>query len=192
MPEPVRIDELRCELKLNGVPVKSVGIRGPSDFHEDLEIVVIEPALGSFALHDGFEIEVREPNSTWRQVTLNELRAMLKETSLLAVGDLPTASAIAECRLFARVEGIEVPQWESSLRSVLGRQEACVRYVQRLFYGVRIPHLVAGTVFSVPSVPTARIQLKRAGFRQSEISSTALVEPKTGCAVQLVERDPRK
>ena len=49
IPDPIRIDELRCEMKLNGVPVKSVGIRGASDFHEDLEIVVIEPALGSFA-----------------------------------------------------------------------------------------------------------------------------------------------
>ncbi len=96
------------------------------------------------------------------------------------------------CRLFARVDDIELPHWEPGRLSVIGREDACVRYVQRIFYRVGVPYLVSGTTFVVPSAATARIPLKRAGFHQSAISPSALLEPRTNVSVQLVQRDPRK
>jgi hypothetical protein len=192
MPEPSELVDLPCDMVLNGIPMRSVQIRNSRDSHEDFEILVTDPTLGSFALHSGFEIDVRESDSDWRRVSLDELKGMLTRIALLKIEDLPNASEIAECRLFAQVDDIEIPQWESAPHPVLRRQDACVRYVQRIFYRVGIPHLVAGTTFSVPSVPTARIPLKRAGFRQSEISPSALVEPRTGCSIQLIERNPNK
>jgi hypothetical protein len=191
MPEHSNVDEVPCNLIVNGVPFRSVSIRNGPDNPDDFDVVVCERVLGLFALHSGFEIEVCEPGSGRRRVSLDGLKRMLAKNALLALGDLPKASEIAECQLFARVDDIQIPHWESDPRSVLRRQDACVRYVQRIFYRVGIPHLIAGTTFSVPSSPTARIPLKRAGFRQSEISPSALVEPRTGCAIQLVERDPR-
>ena len=184
-------DEFSCELLLNGVRIKSSGIRQGAESAGDFDVIVTDPVLGSFALHAGFDIDVHEPDSSWRRVSLDELKAILKSRNLLPVNDLPKSSEIAECRLFARVDDIEIPHWESTPRAVLRRQDACVQYACRILYRTGIPHLVAGTTFTVPSVPTARIPLKRAGFRQSQISLSALVEPKTGCAIQLVERDPR-
>ena len=179
-----------CELLLNGVTMRSVGVRQGTDSSGDFDAVVSDPMLGSFALHSGFEIDVPEPDSNWRRVSLDELKRILKSRYLLPADDLPKASEAAECRLFARVDDIQIPCWEHSRLSIRGREEACVRYVQRIFYRVCIPHLVAGTTFTVPSAPTARIPLKRAGFRQSEISRSALVEPRTQVSIQLIERDP--
>ncbi len=185
-------DEFSYELLLNGVRIKSLGIRQGAESAGDLDVVVTDPVLGPFALHSGFEIDVPEPDSNWRRVSLDELKGILKSRYLLSADDLPKASEIAECRLFARVDDIQIPQWESTPRSVLRRQDACVQFACRVLYRTGIPHLVAGTTFSVPSASTARIPLKRAGFRQSEISPSALVEPRTGCSIQLIERNPSK
>jgi len=185
-------EEFSCELLLNGVRIKSLGIRQSAESAGDLDVVVTDPVLGPFALHSGFEIDIPEPDSNWRRVSLEELKGILKSKCLLSADDLPKASEIAECRLFARVDDIEIPYWDRSRLSSRGREEACVRYVQKLLYRVGIPHLVAGTTFTVPSAPTARIPLKRAGFRQSQISQSALVEPRTNVAIQLIERDQRE
>ena len=191
MPNPSELGDVSCDLIVNGVPFRSVNIRNRPDDPDEFDVVVIEPMLGQFALHAGFDIDVRDPDSHWRPRSFDELKGMLVNSALLTIGDLPKASEIAECRLFARVDDIQIPHWESGPRSALRRQEACVRYVQRIFYRVGIPHLIAGTTFTVPTAPTARIPLQRAGFRQSEISLSALVEPRTGCAIQLVQPDQR-
>lgn len=191
MPDQPALDDIHCELLLNGMSMHSVGTRRTSERGGDFDIVVTDPALGAFSLHSGFEIDIREGDASWRRVSLNELKAVVRKSSLLCVEDLPKASEIAECRLFARVDDIEFPDWGSGRLSILGREEACVRYVQRVLYRVGIPHLVAGTTFTVPSASTARIPLKRAGFRQSAISRSALVEPRTNVTVQLVQRDQR-
>lgn len=182
--------EFPCELLLNGVPIRSVRVSQGADSSEDFDVVVSDPMLGAFALHSGFEIDVLEPDSNWRRVSLDELKEALETRYLLPAGDLPKGSEVAEYRLFARVDDIQIPCWEQSRLSIRGREEACVRYVQRIFYRVGIPHLVAGTTFLVPSAPTARIPLQRAGFRKSAISPSALLEPRTQVSIQLVERDP--
>jgi hypothetical protein len=180
-------DEFPFELLVNAVPIQSVRIRQGAESDGDFDVVVTDSILGAFALHSDFEIDVQEPDAGWRRVSLDELKGILKRRNLLPIGDLPKASEIAECQLFARVDDIQIPQWESTPRSVLRRQDACVQFACRVLYRTGIPHLVAGTTFSVPSAPTARIPLKRAGFRQSQISPSALVEPRTGCSIQLIE-----
>jgi hypothetical protein len=192
MPEQFALDDFPCELLLNGMSMHSVGTRRTSERAGDFDIVVTDLVLGAFSLHSGFEIDIRGGDASWRRVSLNELKAVLRKSSLLRVADLPKASEIAECQLFARVDDIEFPDWESGGVSNLGREEACVRYVQRVLYRVGIPHLVAGTTFTVPSASTARIPLKRAGFRRSAISRSALVEPRTNVTVQLVQREQRR
>ena len=191
MPDSSTLGHFPCEVSLNGVYMRSARIRRTPKSRDDFDIVVTDPQLGSFALHSGFDIEVRELDAAWRQVSLEELKRILKSRYLLPSDDLPTASQHAECQLFAPVDDIEIPEWQRGRLSVLGREEACVRYVQRVFYRTGIPHLVSGTTFLVPSAATARIPLKRAGFRPSQISPSALVEPRTGCAIQVVERNPR-
>ena len=183
-------DEFACDLLLNGVSIRTVRVRQGAESAGNFDVIVTDPILGPFALHSGFEIDVSQPNSNWRRVSLEELKGILNSRYLLPADDLPKASEMAECRLFAPVDDIQIPYWERSRLSTLGREAACVRYVQRILYRTGIPHLVAGTTFTVPSAPTARIPLKRAGFRQSTISPSALVEPRTQVSIQLIERDP--
>ena len=185
-------DEFSFELLVNAVPIQSVRIRQGAESTDDLDVVVTDPVVGSFALHSGFDIDIHQPDQSWRRVSLDELKGILKSRNLLSVEDLPKASEIAECRLFARVDDIQIPHWERGRLSTRGREEACVRYVQKILYRVGIPHLVAGTTFTVPSAPTARIPLKRAGYRQRPISRSALIEPRTNVAIQLIERDQRE
>jgi hypothetical protein len=192
MPDSSALDDVPCDLSLNGLPLHSVRVRQTGDCADDFDVIVTDPVLGAFSLHAGFDIDVRERDSSWRRVSLDELKGILKSRNLLPIEDLPRASEMAECRLFARVDDIEIPHWESAPRSVLRRQDACVHYVQRILYRVGIPHLVAGTTFIVPSAGTVRIPLKRAGFRKSEISPSAWVEPRTGCSIQLIERHPNE
>jgi len=184
-------DEFHCELLVNAVPVRSLRIRQHAELGDNFDVIVSDPMVGSFALHSGFEIDVRELDTRWRRVSLEELKESLRRKNLLPPDDLLESSQIAGARLFARVDDIEIPYWERSRLSGGGREEACVRYVQRILYRVGIPHLVAGTTFTVPSVPTARIPLKRAGFRQSPILQSGLVEPRTNVAIHLIERDQR-
>jgi len=183
-------DEFACELLLNGVSIRTVRVRQGAEPAGNFDVIVIDPMLGPFGLHSGFEIDVPEPNSNWRRVSLDEFKGILKSRYLLPADDLPKASEMAECRLFARVDDICLPHWEPTRLSTFEREAACVRYVQRILYRTGIPHLVFGTTFVVPSAPTARIPLKRAGFRQSEISPSALVEPRTQVSIQLIERNP--
>jgi len=184
------LGDFPCELLVNGVSIRTVRVRQAAEPAGDFDVVVSDSMLGSFALHFGFEIDVHEPDLGWRRVSLDELKGILRSRYLLPAEDLPKGSDIAECRLFARLDDIQIPCWERSRLAIRGPEEACVRYVQRIFYRVGIPHLVSGTTFVVPSAPTARIPLQRAGFRKSAISPSALVEPRTQVTIQLVERDP--
>jgi hypothetical protein len=190
MSDTFALDELSCELLVNGVSIRTVKIRQDDESASDFDVVVTDPVVGYFALHSGFEIDVHERDSSWRRVSLDELKGILKDKYLLSADDLPKASDRAECRLFARVDDIQIPHWVHGRLSVRGPEDACIRYVQRIFYRVGIPHLVSGTAFIVPSAESARILLKRAGFRQSEISRSALYEPRLKVSIQLLQRDP--
>jgi hypothetical protein len=190
MDDSLNINEVKCDLLLNGIPIRTVQIRNVPEFHEDFEIVVTDPALGVFALHEGFQIDVREPDSIRRSVSLAELKAILRRSTLWVVEDLPNASEVSQSRMWASVVDVDRAHSKPSLLSVNGYREVCVQSVCRILYSAGIAHLVSGTTFIVPCAPTARNTLMRTGFRRSEISRSALVEPTTGCAIQLVERDP--
>lgn len=188
-PEPIKIDELPWELRINGILLRSVQIRWASDSAEDFQLVITHPTLGPFSLHDGFELEMREQGSPWHPVRLEQLKKSLVEGSeFLHADDIPKSSEIAERRLFNRLDAIDIPHRRSPRLSELTGHDECVREVQKVLCEARVPHQVAGTVFVVPSAFRARICLIRAGFRKSPISPAALVEPRSGRAIQLVER----
>ena len=126
MSDPFALDEFSCELRVNGVSIPTVRIRQGAESAGDLDVVVTDPVVGCFALHSGFEIDVPEPDSGWRRVSLDELKGILKSRYLLPAEDLPKASDIAECRLFARVDDIQIPCWERSRLAIRGgRKHAC-------------------------------------------------------------------
>jgi hypothetical protein len=189
MPEPSEIDELSCKLRVNGLLVQSVHVRCVPELADDFQIVITDPQIGSFSLHGGFELEMREEGSSWRTVTLEQLtKAITGSSEFLQAEDLPMSSEMAERRLFDRIDDVDIPHQRSPRLNQLTGQDECVREVQRVLREARVPHRVSGTVFVVPSAFRARICLLRAGFRKSTIAPTALVEPVSARAVLLVER----
>jgi hypothetical protein len=189
MEKPRNIDELPCDLMVNGVPFQSVQIHCFSNSADHFQLVIAHPILGAFALHSEFELGIREEGSTWRPVTLEQLKKTLIESSeFLRAKDLPKSSETVERKRFDRLDDIDIPHRKSPRLSKLTGHDECVREVQKILREARVPHQVAGTVFVVPSAFRTRICLLREGFRKSTISPAALVEPRSGCAIQLVER----
>ncbi len=187
IPEPIIIDELPWELKVNGIPVQSVQIRSvPAS--DDFQILMTDPQLGRFSLTSAFELEVREQDS-WRPLTLEQLTRTLTERSeFLQAEDLPKSSEMAECRLFDRSDDLYIPPRSSPRVGKITGHVRCVKRVQAVLYEAAIPHQVSGTVFLVPDASQARIALIRAGFEQSTISQGDLVETRSECAIHLLER----
>jgi len=167
MEEPLGIDELHCELMVNGMPVRSVQIRCVPDSTDNFQLVITHPTLGPFALHDGFELEVRERDS-WRPLTLEWLKKTLAaQMKSLHAQDIPKSSKIAERRLFAGLDDFNVPYRRSPRLSGLTGHAECVRHVRKVLLEAGVPHRVAGTVFVVPSSLKARTCLIRLGFEKA-------------------------
>jgi len=188
MEVPTRIDELPFELLVNGISVRSVQIRSvPAS--DDFQILMTDPQLGRLSLTSAFELEMREEGSSWRTVTLEELTKVLSESSeFLQAEDLPKSSEMAERRLFDRFDDLDIPHRSSPRVGKITGHVRCVKRVQAVLYEAAIPHQVSGTVFLVPDAAQARIALIRAGFERSTISSGALLEPQSDCAIHLLER----
>ena len=191
MRELLRIPDLPFELRVNGLLVRSVHIRCTHCSAVDFEILITDPQIGTFALSDTCELETREDGSDWHLVTLEQFAKTLAERSKhFRSVVLSSSSKVAEGQLFDRLDDIDIPHRKSSRLGELTGHVECVRRVQQVLYEARIPHQTAGTVFVVPSVSRARIVLRRAGFEESKITSAALVEPYSGCAIHLLQLRP--
>jgi hypothetical protein len=91
-PERRTAPTLHLQVRVNGVPITKLTIRRrrrngyPSD---QLELVIHDPTIGSFAIHDGFELEIKSrtaPESAqgvlveqdWQRVSPEHLIALLR------------------------------------------------------------------------------------------------------------------
>jgi hypothetical protein len=189
MPEPFEIDEMPYELKVNGLPVRSVHIRRARHSVDDFQVVITDPQIGSFSLNEGFKLETREDGASWHLVTLEQLKKTLAEHSEhLRPADLPKSSERAELQLLGHLEDVDIRQRSSPRVDKIAGHARCVTHVQAVLYEAGIPHQVSGTVFLVPDAGQARIALIRAGFEHSPISPGAFVEPGADSAIYLLER----
>ncbi len=187
LPDHFRVFEMPCSLLVNGIPVKLVHIR-VSDSTDEFDVLIDDPQIGSICLHNGFELEIKDQDS-WRPLTLAQLkRTILAGSEFLQAEDMPKASETFERNLLDRLDGIDIPHRKSSRLSELIGQDECVRQVRKVLCQARIPHRVAGAVFVVPCLRRTRMVLLHAGFRPSPIVPAALIEPWSGCPIQLVER----
>ena len=156
---------------------------------DDFDVLLDDAILGTLAITADCLLELREAGADWRTVTLDELKCMVVgDGELLMKEDLLKASKIIGRRLFDRLDEVEVIHRRSPQLANLTGHADCLKRVQALFYRAGLPHMSAGTVFVVPDLRLARTVLCRGGFYPSPISPTALVEPQTRCAVQLIER----
>jgi hypothetical protein len=189
MPERLKIQQLPSELRVNGVVIRSVQVRNRNDAGGEFQVVINDPQIGSFPLHSGFELEMREEGSPWRSVTLEELTKVLAAHSeSLRTAHIPKVPDRAKRQPLDRLDEVDIPRSRSPRLGKITGHDRCVQHVQALLYEAAIPHRVSGTVFLVPNSAQAQTILIRAGFEPSTISSGALVAPQSECAIHVLEQ----
>src|ERR1035438_7439748 len=99
-----RADVRQVHVRVNGITFESVRIRhelGANDF----DIVIDDPHVGRFALTPAVpDLELRDEDSDWRQVTLDELKKILADDSELAeAAEEPPASETVGRESFNRL-----------------------------------------------------------------------------------------
>ena len=184
--------EPKQQVKINSTLAKSVRLRSHPGAPGDFEVVVEDSWLGSFAVHHNFDLLLKEKDSEWRPVTLDELRSILiANRDCLDAGEEPNDRQTLE--LTPRGEPAEFA-WKSPRLVRLGEiigLDACVQRIETLLYRASIPHQRAGSTFIVPSMRDARECLRRGGFCQDQRYESVRVDPNSGIAIRLLERDPR-
>ena len=179
------------QVMMNGVIAKSVRLRFCPGVAGHLDVMAEDRQVGKFALHSGFDLLVRQDYSDWHRVELDELRSILiaqRDSSKLEnkvhdkdVVDLTPRRASSE--ITAR------PIRLVRVGEVIGL-DAALQRVEVALYRESIPHLRAGATFVIPDALHARKALLRAGFCQHPDYESAVVDPQSGMAIRLLERDP--
>ena len=180
MNRPSRADLRQVHLRVNGLTFESVRLRrtcGSGDF----DILIDDPHVGRFALTAAVpSLELREEDSDWRQVTLDELKKILADDGEPAdAAEEPQASETAECESFNRL----VAEGEHIMNAEIALFNAGIPFLQLPFQQDKF----ASNLFMVMSVPKAKACLQRAGFQAKFDSETILFDGCNGQAVQLLQ-----
>jgi hypothetical protein len=189
-------------VRVNGVEFHQASLRSYGGHPTNIEVVIRDRQLGSFALHEEFALEIREneaDKTSWRQISLAELKAAVLEEAQKAACDSYLGPSMPE------------GPWEVSkrpVRGIIGRipvegdsshigraDEALTRA------GIRF-QIVGGldsrgrcachVTLVVRSLVGAGTCLRRAGFLESSESKYVLVDSRTGWKLRLLEGRPRR
>jgi hypothetical protein len=177
MNKPDRADVRQVNVRVNGITFESVRVR--HDLRAgDFDILIDDPHVGRFALTAAVpDLELREEDSDWRQVTLDELKKILAGDELAEVAEEPQASAERES--FNRL----VAEGEHIMNAEIAFFNAGIPFLQLPFQQNKF----ASNLFMVMSVPKAKACLQRAGFQAKFDSGTVLFDGCNGQAVQLLQ-----
>ena len=177
MNKPDRADVRQVHVRVNGITFESVRVRhdpGSGDF----DIVIDDPHIGRFALTAAVpSLELRDEDSDWRQVTLDELKKILADDGELA--EEPQASETAERESFNRL----VAEGEHIMNAEIALFNAGIPFLQLPFQQNKF----ASNLFMVLNVSKAKACLQRAGFQPKFDSETVLFDGCNGQAVQLIQ-----
>src|ERR1035438_8362675 len=180
MNKPNRADVRQVNVKVSGITFEAVRLRqnlGSDDF----DILIDDPQIGRFALNAAVpSLEVRDDDSDWRQVTLDELKKILANDGELAeVAEEPQAFEIAERESFNR----RVVEGEHIMNAEIALFNAGIPFLQLPFQQNKF----ASNLFMVLNLPLARACLQRAGFQPKFESEIVLFDGCNGQAVQLLQ-----
>jgi hypothetical protein len=170
----------QVNVKVNGITFESVRVR-PDLGANDFDIVIDDPHIGRFALTPAVpNLELRDEDSDWRQVTLDELKGILGHDGELAdAAEKPQAPETAERESFNR----RVAEGEHLMNAEIALFRAGIAFLQLPFQQNKF----ASNLFMVMSVPKAKACLQRAGFQPKFDSETVLFDGCNGQAVQLIQ-----
>jgi hypothetical protein len=147
----------------------------------DFDILIDDPHVGRFALTPAVpDLEVRDEDSDWRQVTLDELKKILaNDGELPEVAEAPQASKTTEQKFFNRL----VAEGEHIMNAEIALYRAGIPFLQLPFQQNKF----ASNLFLVLNLSEARACLLRAGFQPKVDSETVLFGSRNGQAVQLIQ-----
>ncbi len=140
MNRPDRTDVRQVNVKVNGITFGSVWLRRSSGAN-DFDIVIDDPQIGRFALTPAFpDLELRDEDSDWRQVTLDELKKILADEGELAdTAEERQAFEVAERESFNRL----VAEGEHIMNAEIALFRAGIPFLQRPF---RVEHRKPGRI----------------------------------------------
>jgi hypothetical protein len=167
-------------VKVNGITFGSAWLRR-SSLANDFDIVIDDPQIGRFALTPAFpDLELRDEDSDWRHVSLDELKKILAGDGELAeLAEEPQASETAERESFNRL----VAEGEHIMNAEIALFRAGIPFLQLPFQQNKF----ASNLFMVLNLSKARACLQRAGFQTKFDSETVLFDGCNGQAVQLIQ-----
>ncbi len=180
MNKPDRADLRQANVRVSGITFESVRLRqrcGSGDF----DILIDDPNVGRFALTAAVpSLELRDEDSDWRQVTLDELKKILAGDGELAdATEEPQASEAAERASSNR----RVAEGDHLMNAEIALFRAGIAFLQLPWQRDRF----ASSVLMVASVPKARACLLRAGFQPKVESETVLFDSRNGQPIQLIQ-----
>jgi hypothetical protein len=180
MNKPDQADVRQVNVRVNGIAFESVRVRHDRG-SDDFAILIDDPYIGRFALTAAVpDLELRDENSDWRQVTLDELKRILADDDeLREAAEEPQASETAERESFNRL----VAEGEHIMNAEIALFRAGIPFLQLPFQQNKF----ASNLFMVLNVPKARACLQRAGFQAKFDSETVLFDGCNGQAVQLLQ-----
>ena len=170
---------------VSGITFESVRVR--HDLGSDnFDILIDDPQIGRFTLTAAVpDLELREEDSDWRNITLHELKKILAEDDEgEEAAEAPEASETAERESFNR----RVAEGEHIMNAEIALFNAGIAFLQLPFQQNKF----ASNLFMVLNVPKAKACLQRAGFQAKFDSETVLFDGCTGQAVQLLQGKYRR
>jgi hypothetical protein len=185
MNKPNRADVRQVNVKVSGITFESVRLR-----HDlgsgDCDILIDDPNVGRFALTAAVpSLELRDEDSDWRQVTLDELKKILADDGELAdATEEPQASEAAERESFNR----RVAEGEHIMNAEIALFRAGIPYLQLPFQQNKF----ASNLFMVLNLSKAKACLQRAGFQAKFDSETVLFDSRNGQPIQLIQGKYRR
>jgi hypothetical protein len=189
-------------VRVNGIEFRQVSLR-PRDGHgAKCEVVIRDRHLGSFALHEGFVLEVleaEEEDPRWRHVSLLELSKTISIEVQSKNADFgcdtyldSSLGRYYEKHLHGPIERIPVEGDAGHLdRLHTALIEAQIRY--RIVGGLdNCGRSWGHLTLAVSPMARAGMCLRRAGFLESSESQYVLIDSRTGWKVRLLEVQPAR
>jgi hypothetical protein len=163
MNKPDLADVRQVHVRVNGITFESVRLRRRCGL-VDFDVLIDDPNLGRFALTAAVpSLELRDEDSDWRQVTLDELKKILADDG----------------ESFNRL----VAEGEHIMNAEIALFNAGIPFLQLPFQQNKF----ASNLFMVLSVSKAKACLLRAGFQPKFESETVLFDSRNGQPVQLIQ-----
>ena len=164
----------QVHLRVNKIAFESVRVRHDHR-SRDFDIVIDDPHVGRFALTAAVpSLELRDEDSDWRQVTLDELKKIITEAA-----EEPQASETAERESFNRL----VAEGEHIMNAELTLFRAGIPFLQLPFQQNKF----VSNLFMVLNLSKAKACLQRAGFQPKVDSETVLFDSRNGQPIQLIQ-----